>query len=149
MSSRSKSKGTEFERWTADYLASNGFGGSEATQGADRRGLHGSKDQGDILVCPGLIAECKAGAAAENASDEQIRGWLLETETERVNAGAEFAFLVVKRKGHGKTKMGGQRCYIWADWWPNIPGDNKMMIQLRLDDMVKLLRLEGWGDPIE
>lgn len=68
---------------------------------AHRRTQTGSKDQGDILLFDEFIIEVKGGKAAWHASTNQIEQWLEETETERVNADAEEAFLVVQRKGVG------------------------------------------------
>lgn len=68
---------------------------------AERRALKGGLDQGDLCGIPGLVVEVKAGHAAETASDHQIELWLDETYTEKVNAKAQCAVLVVKRKGIG------------------------------------------------
>ncbi len=68
---------------------------------AERRTLKGSLDCGDLSGIPGLCVEVKAGHAAETASDHQIELWLDETYTEKANAKATAAVLVVKRKGIG------------------------------------------------
>ncbi len=46
-------------------------------------------DEGDILLCPGVIVECKAYATY---SDAQVMLWLGETERERINAGRATTF---------------------------------------------------------
>ena len=102
----SKRIGTPFETQTVRYLQSRGF------RWAERRPLSGAADRGDILVCPGVIVECKAGKAAMSASDGQIEKWLGETERERVNANAELALLVTKRSGIGANRMGEQWCHM-------------------------------------
>jgi hypothetical protein len=51
---------------------------------------------------------------------------LQETEQERVNAGADFGILVVKRQGHGT----GAEQYA----------------MMRLEDMVRLLHAAGYPD---
>lgn len=115
----SKQRGTAAEVLTKAFLNKHGF------PEAERRVLHGANDVGDILVCPGVIAEVKGGHAAEEASDGQLRKWCEETERERINSGAEHAFLVVKRKGHGSAKVGG--------WWV-VNNHFDMLCRFRLDE---------------
>jgi hypothetical protein len=55
MTNRSKNIGTAAE--TAVVKAARAYG----FPGAERRALHGSTDLGDILLCPGVIVEVKAG----------------------------------------------------------------------------------------
>jgi hypothetical protein len=114
--------GTQAETRVVNYLKRSGF------PHAERRALSGQQDKGDILVTRGLIVEVKAGEMAENASDERMRGWVEETERERVNAGADHAFLVVKRKGHGVHKIGG---------WYVVRNDNGLLVKYRLDEYVE------------
>lgn len=130
MVNRSKNIGTSAETHVVRYLQANGF------PNADRRALKGSLDVGDILVCPGLIVEVKAGAAAENASDGQLRLWCLETVREKANAKADSAFLVVKRAGHGVAKIGG---------WHVVQDDAHMLTKFRLDEYLIFLQALGFG----
>jgi len=82
------------------------------------------------------VFECKSGVAAERASDYQLKAWSLETETERINAKAQVGVLVVKRAGHGVTKMGG----MWV-----IQNDGNMLVRFRLDEYVQFLHACGWS----
>jgi hypothetical protein len=93
MPRRPKDIGTSAETAVKRWLNDNGW------PDADRQPLRGTRDTGDLVICrsPLLIAEVKAGAMAENASDNLIRTWLEQTETERHNAGADLAVLVVRR----------------------------------------------------
>jgi hypothetical protein len=86
---KSKAKGTAFERLIADHLA-------RYWPYADRAPLTGNKDRGDISGTPGIVWELK------NAKRLELGTWLTETETERLNAQADLGILVVKRRGHGK-----------------------------------------------
>lgn len=86
---KSKKKGTAFERLIADYLV-------QYWPYADRAPLTGNKDRGDISGTPGLVWELK------NAKTIRLSEWLEETETERQNANADHGILVVKRRGHGR-----------------------------------------------
>jgi len=129
MVNKSKNIGTSAETHVVRYLQANGF------PNADRRALKGSLDVGDILVCPGLIVEVKAGAAAENASDGQLRLWCAETSREKRNAKADTAFLVVKRKGHGIAKIGG---------WYVVQDDGGMLTKFRLDEYTQFLKVFGY-----
>ena len=130
MTNRSKNIGTKVETQIVNYLHTVGF------PKAVRRALAGSLDVGDILVCEGLIIEAKGGAAAENASDGQLRLWCAETAREKVNAQASHAFLVVKRKGHGVGKVDG---------WFVVRNDGGMLVRFRLDEYVVFLKALGWS----
>jgi hypothetical protein len=110
--SKSRSKGTSFETLIARFMRDNGF------PYAERRALHGSLDKGDINCGAPLVIECKA------AKRHELSGWLQETEAERVNAGADFGVLVVKRQGHA---TGAEQYSI-----------------MRFEDMVKLLKQAGY-----
>lgn len=70
----------------------------------------GAKDVGDIDIgLDEIVVEVKGGKAAETASDELVRAWMVETDVEVENAGAVAGVLVMKRKGIG---------YPNADrWW--------------------------------
>lgn len=129
MTNRSKNIGTKFETDTVNWLRANGF------PHARREVLHGSLDQGDVWAADGLIVECKGGAAAENASDEQLRKWCAETAVEKRNAKADGAFLVVKRRGHGVGKMGGMKV---------VQNDGGMLTTFRLDEYVAFLHAFGY-----
>lgn len=96
--------GTATETAVVRYLNANGW------PGAERRRLKGTHDQGDVTGCPGICWEIKGGEAARRASDSVIAGWLMDTETERVNARADIGILVVARSGIGPANA----YYWWA-----------------------------------
>ena len=112
MSSKSKIKGTSFETLIVRTLRQLGF------PHAERRALHGNVDKGDVAGCGPLVFECKAAKRFE------LSQWLAETEQERVNAGAEYGILVVKRQGIGV----GERQYAIME----------------LSEMVRLLHQAGY-----
>ena len=93
MKRRPRAVGTAAESAVVAWLKTDGW------PDADRIPLSGHRDRGDVVVCrsPLIVLECKAGATAEAASDNLIRDWLRQTETERANAGAVIAALVVRR----------------------------------------------------
>lgn len=133
-----KQKGTEGESAVVAFLRANGF------EHADRGPLRGSADQGDIAVCPGIVAEVKAGAMAENAGAGLVADWLNETERERRTAKADIGLLVIKRKAFGHLRAG--------QWWCVVPStvlasdlDADVPVRLTLADACHLLRLRGWG----
>lgn len=141
MVNRSKNIGTQAE--TAVVRAIRGLGFPQA----ERRALAGTYDLGDITGCPGVVWEVKAGAAAKTASDGQIAAWLVETETERVNAHADVAVLVTARAGIGALN---------ADrWWAHVPtgffhgvnsGDP---VRMQLATLCSMLRFAGYGNPLD
>jgi len=142
MVNKSKAIGTAGETAVVKYLAANGFGLAE------RRALRGAADVGDVLVCPGVIAEVKAGEKAKNFRQSQLERWMDETRKERGNAGADLALLVVQRRDYGGPNAGWWWTWMtplplpeitavdgWQAWWP-------------LSDAVRWLRGQGWGDPL-
>ena len=93
MKRRPRDIGTAAETAAKRWLVDDGW------PDADRQPLRGVRDCGDLIVCrsPRIVAECKGGVAADTASAGLIADWLAETETERVNAGAVLAVLIVRR----------------------------------------------------
>jgi len=147
---RPKDIGTRGETAVVNFLRENGF------PHAERRALAGSLDLGDILVTAGVIAEVKAGVAAETASDGQVVEWLAETERERVHANAAVGLLVTKRRGKGHGNAG--------QWWAHLRlgdlrallagigdlgrAEARIAVRLTLADAVRLLRSAGYGEPL-
>lgn len=158
---KSKGIGTEAETGVARYLAANGW------PSAERRTQKGTYDQGDITGTPGICWEVKGGEAARKAGDAQIAAWLIETETERLNARADLGVLVVARPGYGPKRAG---C-----WWAVMRLDTlaeltrtaavrdlydgqidaapyvvatPAAVRLLLADAVLLVRAAGYGDPL-
>lgn len=82
---------------------------------AKRHALHGSADIGDLNVSTKFVVEVKGGVAAKDASDAVIEAWLLETEQERKNAGAQFGVLVVQRRGVGPANAERWWAYLTLD----------------------------------
>ena len=97
--SKSKQKGSAFEKQVADYLV-RVLGDSRI----ERRVTCGAKDRGDIagVMLRGrrCVIECK------NRRDTRLAEWVDEAEAERANDDAEFAFVVHKRRGCGEASMG-------------------------------------------
>lgn len=146
MVNRPKAIGTAGETAVVRFLQVNGF------PQAERRALAGTHDLGDVTGTPDLCWEVKAGEAAWNASDKQIDKWLVETEVERVNAGASVGILVVAR--YGKAP---------AFWWAVMPMRTHQLLlgyasvhpsladfptRTTLARAVEMLRLGGWGNPL-
>lgn len=79
----------------------------------ERRALHGSYDLGDIrgLFAHGYqgIAECKS---YKKWGPADLAEWKEQTIAERGNSDADFALLVVHRKGVGEKRFGENHCYM-------------------------------------
>lgn len=123
---RPKDIGTKFETQVVNYMRANGFGQAE------RRALRGRDDVGDILVCPGVIAECKAWATV---TDQNIRDWQAETWKEMHASNASVGLLIVKRP---RKTVADSRSFFRGEWgfWYEQP----------LAEGLERLRLCGWGD---
>ena len=94
MSRRPKDIGTAAETAARRFLVDDGWPDCE------RRALAGNRDTGDLTVCrrPLIVAEVKAGHAADKASPKVIADWIEQTDTEAVHAGAVLGVLIVARK---------------------------------------------------
>lgn len=148
MTNRPKQIGTAAESAVVKALRAHGF------PHAERRALSGAADHGDILLCPGVIAEVKGGAAAKDASDGLLQVWWEETQREKINARADVALLIVARRGIGPAN---------ADrWWAVMPLDQLRqmlgawdpvptgtgLVRLHLRDAAILLRAYGYGEAL-
>jgi hypothetical protein len=125
----SKDKGTRAETAVTRYA--RGF-----FPNAQRLPLHGSRDIGDVQLCPGVIIEVKAGKAAQTASLKRIRDWIAEMQTEVENAHAELGLLVTQRQG-----LGLSRVEDWECWTVEEVG---MVTMRSLRDTLELLLQEGY-----
>ena len=86
--SKSKARGTAFERRVVDYLIQRGF------TNAERRALEGTNDRGDVSGIPGVVIECK------DTKRLTLAEWQDETLSEQANARASVAFCVFPRRSH-------------------------------------------------
>ena len=106
--SRQRAKGTKFESACVKYLRKR----LEDAR-IDRCAMHGNRDQGDIggLRAHGRkgIVECKD---YKSWSKSDLLDWQSQTIVERGNADADFALLVVHRKGIGETRFGENDCHL-------------------------------------
>jgi hypothetical protein len=147
MTNRSKNIGTAAESAVVRACKVNGF------PDAERRALAGSMDKGDVLVCPGVIIEVKAGEAAIRASDSLVDKWLAETDAEIVNAEAQIGFLVMKRKGIGPDRADEwwavMRTHTFAHLCGGLPLgllDGLIPIRMRLGNALSLLQAAGYDN---
>jgi hypothetical protein len=154
MTNRPKAIGTRFESAIAGGLVLSG-----AFPHAERAALAGSKDCGDITGTPGLAWETKGGQAAKTASVGQIVAWMIETEQERANRGADIGILVVQRNGvSGRLpeRWGEHRAFV-PDWaWAKLHGADPgltcsapgALVEVLLSHLVEQLRFAGYGSPL-
>lgn len=105
MANPSKAKGTAFETNVVRYLQT-----ALDDERIERRALHGAADRGDVygIRAHGLegIAECKD---YKRYGDADVREWERQTLTERDNAEAGFALLVIHRPG--KSAKAGSKSF--------------------------------------
>ena len=145
--SKSKAIGTKAETALRNYLLSVGYGPLEA----HRNVLTGSEDEGDVWVRDpekGLIVfEVKGGAAAKNASHEQMKKWFNEAEVERDNAGGAYGFLVTQRTGVGYPRAGEWWAYATLDSLVNLAhgqiSERGPFVRITVAELVRLIRGEG------
>lgn len=147
--SRPKDIGTRAETAIARAAQVHGF------PLADRLTLRGAQDRGDVGLCPGIIAEVKGGMTAKDASPALLSQWLADTEKERRNAGAEFAFLAVQRRGIGLKRAHEWHAHAYAsDVWKLLGMDHRGThrsdgwLIMPVWAMFRTLRRAGWGEPL-
>lgn len=109
--SKSKQKGSAYERAVLLYLRSRGVN-------AERVALHGSRDEGDLrVIARGMrvVIECKD---VRDVGPALIERWRDETDAERGNADADAAILVRHMPGNGKARRGADECQMTLrDLW--------------------------------
>jgi hypothetical protein len=91
---------------------------------------------------------------AENASLELIGKWLAELEAQRIRARADVGILVCKRKGVGFANADQWWTYLTDRTYRRIIGaealgSDKLIMRVTLADAAWLLRLGGWGEPLD
>ena len=96
MTNPPRQRGTAAETAVTRWLRDHGF------PHADRQPLRGGRDQGDIDITAGLIAEVKnhrGSPGVGQPAPATLAEWLRQAETERINARADHCLLIVKRTG--------------------------------------------------
>lgn len=169
MANRSGAIGTRAETAVVRAAQPRGF------PHADRLRLSGNDDRGDVrlttTLTAGVIVEVKGGEFARTASENQVQKWLLEAARERDNAGADIGFAVLQRRGVGAANA--QRWWAYFDMstlravlleierpnlhdgtsaheWPAEDlGPLDWPVRMTLEEALHLLRLAGWGSPVE
>ena len=86
--SKSKAKGTAWERRLVEHFKTRGF------PWAERRALEGTNDRGDIAGLPGVVIEAK------NAKRVELAGWVDEMIVEKRNARATIGAVIFPRRSH-------------------------------------------------
>lgn len=122
---------------------------------ARRLALAGNQDEGDVLLCPGVIAEVKSGKTAKQASLAQIDLWWLETEVERRRHGAVIGLLVVQRAGYSPDRAAYWRCFVGVPMVAELQirkgvliHEHNFPVEMTLAKAMLLLRGYGYGEPL-
>ena len=160
MVNKPKNIGTRGETATMRYAKVNGF------PFAERLTLSGAHDRGDVALTPGptVIIEVKSGKAAAQASDNQVKAWLQDTDRECIAAGADHSFLLRKRKGVGEARVKEWHAHMWVcdylslvgldkdtqpRWYERVRSyDPDAFITLSYNSMLRAIRIGGYGEPL-
>lgn len=141
-------KGTFNETAAAKWHRVNGF------PMADRKVKRGSRDEGDLDLCPGLIAEVKAYRLPTGIPTAgQLDKWLGQAAVEKVNAGAAYCPLIVKRPG--TTDVGRWFAYLPSSDFALLTGAflprdvDDVPVMLPVSAMALVFRASGYGQPLE
>lgn len=142
MAQRPKDIGTAAETAANRFIQTNGF------PKCDRQPLRGNRDGGDLKLCDGVIAEVKV--RDRTISLEEIAGWMVETSVEIRNAGADYGFLIVRKKY--------QNVRYWPTYWfvrdvvtlhvdhSDFLAPRTAITSMTLIDSVMMLRHCGYGE---
>lgn len=148
MANRPKAKGTQFESACVGFLRER-----LDDDRIERRALHGNSDMGDIygLVAHGHrgIVECKN---YKEYGPSDLDDWKRQTEDERCNADADFALLVVHRRGIGRRRFGENDCFMQVRDLAKVMGGHvyagegalDMWVRVSLEDACRMM--EGLYD---
>jgi hypothetical protein len=146
-----RNRGLNAERDLCKWLRTNGFPGAErAVRTGFRTVDRTSADPGDVMGSPGIVWSVKDCAV------EQRSVWMAELEAmddRPIKAGGDepIRLLVHKRRGHADP--GKWWCWMRAHQMALLldDGDSSFVFPVRaeLGDIVPLLRIAGYGDPIE
>ena len=153
--SKSKAKGTAAETAVSRWMRDHGFPWTE------RLALQGAADCGDLTLLPGraVIVEVKNHATGATGQPPAglLTDWMRQTETERVNAGADHAALIVKRAG--TTDVARWWCYVRLGDLARLDAGERAddvygrirstTVCLDVATWALMLRHGGWGDPPE
>ena len=149
-------KGTQAETAFVRYVRERGFGQ------ADRLTKTGAADRGDVLLCPGLMAELKNTNSVKDGgpAPKQLHDWMQQTRIEAIN-GDTLGFLVVKRTG--TSDVGRWFAFIESGALTGMIAGGydfkeedlathraiaRTPVCLQVDDLLRVLRFAGWGDSL-
>lgn len=112
-----KAKGDRAERDARDWYRQHGYPGAERTRAGYTR------DAGDLHLSPGAIAQVKDCKTARWSE------WLEQLDEQQAEAGADVAWLVVKRRGHADP--------------------SRWLAVMTVEQHAELVRRAGFGTPME
>lgn len=155
MSAANRRRGVVTEQMVVRWFREHGYPGAERTVRTGYRTANRvGEDSGDVLMCPGLIAQVKSLRPA-NEMERRIPRWMAETEQQRTAARAGLALLIVRREGTADV----------GEWWvfwraPTLAsvyqehGEAEVYpvhayARLTVLESVLLLRAAGYGDLVE
>lgn len=121
MVSANKKKGDFAEMVVRDTLRKLGFPWTERTRAGYER------DTADLHLLPQRLVV----AQVKNVRTPRWMEWMADLEEQKINAGADVAFLVWKPYGVGETRSG--------EW----------LSVMRLQDYTELLRRAGYGTELD
>jgi hypothetical protein len=157
--------GAETERHAARYFRDEGWAGAERRiRTGYRTATRTVADQGDLMGLPGLCVQVKslrdkrAGRDPNAPMELMVDTWLHETEEQREASRAALGLLVVRRWTAG-SDVGRWWCFLdlpdlqglldgtlgWdhaRSWGPEYA---PVPVRLELQDVVALLKAQGWG----
>ena len=135
----SRNKGADFERKVARRLTEQGFPHAErGVRNGWRTSERVSADPFDITGTPGLLWSLKAGGPSYT-SEAACERYLQEVHV-AANERDLVGLLVVKRSG--VSDVGASWVHRWM-----IIHRQPVIVRMALDDMVEVLRAEGYGEP--
>lgn len=144
----SNPKGTRAETALVRYVRQHGF------EQADRIPRKGARDEGDVVLCPGVIAEVK-NVPSKYSTIRTPWLWLEQAEVERLNRGADIGFLVVKPTGIGYEHVGDWHAWLTMATLSTLragfilaKGDEDVAIRMTVAEALMQLRIGGYGDEI-
>lgn len=166
MTKAHRDRGVATEQLAARFLREHGFPGAERAVKTGLRTVDRAvADPGDLTGTPGLVWQIKA-LKPLTAAENLVPRWMVETEQQRAAAHADLGLLVVRRDQRpaeqwfaflplpdlhglcGVTEDGRVRLDNPGPWGDDRDAFVRWPARLYLGDLVTLLRVCGYGDPL-
>ncbi|MGH3500734.1 MAG: hypothetical protein ACRDQA_07530 [Nocardioidaceae bacterium] len=160
MTAAQTNRGKETERMVVRWLRANGFPHCERqVRTGHRTKTRTFADQGDLDLCPGVVASVKA-LSPVNRAERAIRDWMHDAEQQRQAKGAALCPVILRRVG--TSDVGQWWCWLMLHTLDCLRNDTDLLgdvgawttktdvtpVRLELGSAAHIIREAGYGTPV-